>query len=175
MTGQPQQHVKDGAIVGCGMRVVGVFEPPAGVPDASTLDASINLNQPGFGLLKAIGGTINMPALMAYSRDPSRGLPPERRWRPEAFWFKASGAPATRPQTPLTGADPPEAALYATNEIEPILAVLSAILEAKQIQIGVRQPGRNFEQIYQVKVRLKDGERETLSDCLRELIANGKK
>ena len=174
VAGQPLQYQKGGAINGCGVRVVGMPEAARGVAEALTFDASINLYAPGVGLLKAVGGTVKVTDVQAYGRAPERGLPPEQKWRPKSFWFKAQGVSATTPRTGSVspGVDPPESMLYVTDDIDTVIAVLMSVKKVQQIQFAIAEPAKNVERIYQASVRLGEQETNSLAGCLRELVDN---
>jgi len=161
--GQLSQHMKDGQVNGCGVRLFGLVVPDK-VQDTEGFDVSFNLFHPGLGLVK--GGGIHVTADDLANRRTGTPRP-----KPDVLWLRAPGATATQPRDGKYphAEEPREATMYVTSDLAGVTALFAAIFEGKPVQVGILQHGESVERIYYGRVALKNSEMLELGACIEEL------
>jgi hypothetical protein len=171
MRGQPLVYVKEGKIYGCGIRFI-LVDVPQNLGDqsvVSTYDLSFNLYMPIHPVVK--GGSYDVTAA-----DFKRGnLSKVKPIAPSTIWLKADGARATAPQMGhITKSDDPGFFLY-TTDLDPILALFGAFNRKEVILVGTKRPGARSERVFSGSIEMEPAERERVSSCIVELLADFKK
>lgn len=162
LVGQPLMYMKEGSVVGCGIRTVG--GQPAGYgPIWKWVDASVNVYVGGGGLVKMISYDENVERMNAGIREKPKPL------RVQSGWFKAQGARATTPFEGAVGrAGDGESLIYGTD-LATSLAVVKGYLKKETISIGVRRQSETTEAIYAGVIEMTDKEDTQFRQCFREL------
>jgi len=156
MTGQPLQYMREGALTGCGLRIVAVDVAGDLTSDAS--EVSLNIDENGNALVKAV----------AYAKFLSGKSSPQPV-KVAAAWAKAPGSNATRPLvTPVSG-DDHLSMLYPT-ELTGALEIMKAQLDGVPVQISVQRPLQRSYRIMSGVVSMTQPEQDQLRNCLTELV-----
>jgi hypothetical protein len=156
MTGQPLQYMREGSLVGCGLRVVAVTVNDDLTSDAS--EVSVNIDDNGNALFKAV----------AYAKF-APGKPAPRPIKVEAAWARAPGSLATRAIGQSYAGDDKLSLLYPT-ELASALAVLKAQLDGTPVQLSVQRTGQPNYKILAGAVALTEPEQAQLRNCVSELV-----
>jgi hypothetical protein len=163
MMGQPLVYMKDGAVQGCGVRVLIVDAPPTAAVTARTVpiwDTSFNISLPGYATIKA--GSLDVPiAEIRAGRFAGAGRPVE----PTVFWFKAKGTSATKPVAPqakvIKGEDP--GTILYVADVASVLPLFSASNKRESILVGTRWPGGKSDRIFSGTIEMSPKEFEQVT------------
>lgn len=171
MLGQPLVYMKDGALYGCGVRLIVVDSPknPTAAPVA-VYDLSFNLHMPGTGIMK--GGSMDVPSSQIHSGqlDKNKTKPVQLA----AFWLKAKENPATSPlQGTAKGADA-GTILYAAD-LDAVFPLFNAQVRGEPLLVGTKRQGAKTERLFTGVVKMKDDEQEQLNQCMKEFLAQATK
>ncbi len=156
MTGQPLQYMHDGAISGCGLRIVAVEVADDLSSEASEL--SLNFYDSGVAIVKAT----------AYAPIPLR-KPTPQPVKVASAWAKAPGANATKPLGVAEVGEDHLSQVYATD-LENALAIVGAQTAGTPVQISVRRPLQRTYRILSGVVTMSPAEGVQLRSCLSELV-----
>ena len=163
--GQPLQYTKQGAVDGCGVRLVGITAPVPGVKKVHTLDVSFNVANPGGGIVKGGLMTLSVQALAARKLDQAVEVPIK------GLWLKAPGSPATTPaEGKVLRAVTHKHALMYGARLPPVLALIEAMQEGKPIQVGFRVSADDMDHVFFGKVEMTDAETAQFTQCYSEWI-----
>ena len=161
--GQPIQFTKQGAIDGCGVRLVGVTSPASAVSSVQVIDVSFNVANPGGGIVK--GGLMTMPAkaLIAGKLDGAVEVPIK------GLWLKAPGEVATHPVDDKfrRTTTHKHSLMYATS-LAPVMALVTAFEEGKPVQVGFRVSSKDMEHVFFGKIAMTEAERAQFEQCYME-------
>ncbi len=158
MTGQALQYLEQGAVNGCGLRVIGVRDAGEGFMEASEI--SVNVYSTGQAIVKAI----------AYAPMRTSKRADLREVKVASSWARAPGSRATT----VSGASFPgdsSLSLLHVAELRGAFAFLLAGEARKPVQFMVQRVG-GPEYVLAGTVELAEGESAQLSQCMRELVAN---
>lgn len=156
MTGQPLQYLRDGAVNGCGIRIIAVEVADNLSTEAS--EVSVNLYDGGRAVVKAI----------AYA-PLARGNQSVKTLKVKSAWARAPGSTATRALGQTSYGDDNRSLLYAT-ELMGALAILQAQVEGKPVQISVQREREERYRVLSGVVPLSLPEQEQLKACISELV-----
>lgn len=173
LAGQAQQQMAAGEISACGFSLVAV-EIPASPPSgrAYIFNGSVMVYGPEGGLVKVRISDMDAKVVASSNYDLSK----LRILDTSYVWLKAPGEKATEPSpnTTVTASEDPGYKLYVSS-MESTFALIDAIIDDKNIQIGFKTKASNVEQVLYGKVSLTDSQRNQVAQCLGEWSANMKK
>jgi hypothetical protein len=155
-------QVRQGDVDGCGFQLRSLPANLNGARASVLLDVSLNLYANYLALMKGGAAEITL----------SQGAPTRRKSLPiTGFWLKLAGGKATVPRG--NKVIPAEDAGYLLYGSEfPLLAELFyAVLEGKELSIGVKLKGESTERIYVGTAGIEEAERKQSSQCMEELVA----
>ena len=156
MTGQPLQYLRDGAVNGCGIRMIAVEVADNLSTEAS--EVSINVYDRGRAIVKAIA----YAPLVQGDRVP-------KTLKVNAAWARAPGSNATRALGQTGYGDDKRSLLYATD-LGGALAILQAQIQGKPVQVSVQREGEKSYRILSGVVLMTRQEQEQLQVCVAELV-----
>ena len=158
----PQMHVKDGTVQGCGYRLKAIPEDFQSSKQVVLLDTSFNLYSKGpFALMK--GGAVQAA--------PQSGAPGKPTIRPiEAFWIKVQGDRPTAPKGGTFLAAEDKGYLLYGIEVDAASRLFTAVWENKPVTIGMRLKGEAVERIYSGAITLDDRAKAQVQECMEDLI-----
>ncbi|MFG6412473.1 hypothetical protein ACG02S_01025 [Roseateles sp. DC23W] len=156
----PQMQVRDGQTDGCGFQLKSLPTSLAGEKSAVVLDVSLNLYSSYLALMK--GGAVELGV--------SGGKPMARKALPiTAFWLKASGGRATVPrENKVIPGEDPGYLLYGAD-FALVAELFYAVIEGKQLSLGVKVKGESVERIYVGVPQIEDAEKNQSHQCMTEL------
>ena len=164
LLGQPLQYLKEGKVDGCGVRIVGLR--PLGSPPTTVqgIDVSFNLFAPGVGSVKGL--LMEGPLSVRTADLPRKPL--------SRIWLRAPGSDATTSSNGQFHESPTDklALLYTTSSIDSVIALFTATIEKKSIQIGVRAKGTELDRVFFGVVKLSEAESKQIADCLGDFSRN---
>jgi hypothetical protein len=173
LDGQALVYMKDGAIDGCGIRVL-VVDVPAAYNQVSLItayDVSFSVKPSGLAVVQARSTDATLSDYESGDKNRRKAVAPER------FWFKASGASATAPIERMNGRMLPGAdrgSILYLSDRDPVVALFSAHGAHKPILMGVTRPGMRTERVFSGQINMSDSERKKVSSCLDELAVSTK-
>lgn len=156
LIGVPLQYMQDGAISGCGARIIAMKVRDDLSTEAS--EVSVNLNANGSALVKAV----------AYARFAPGATSP-RSTKVSAAWAKADGSPATRMLGKAYSGDDGLSLLYATD-LDGALSVVKALLDGAPVQVSVTRSTEKGYRIMSGVASMSEPERQQLASCIAELV-----
>jgi hypothetical protein len=168
LDGQALVYMKDGAIDGCGVRVL-VVDVPAAYDQASLItayDVSFNLKPSGLAVVQARSIDATLSDYESGDRNRRRAIAPEK------FWFKASGARATAPIGRMNGRMLPgddRGSVVYLSDFDSVIALFAAHGARKPISMGVVRPGMRAERVFSGQINMSDSERKQVAACLDRL------
>ncbi len=162
ITGQPLQYTKDGEINGCGLRFFAVTEASLPTERVRMIDASVNVFDPGVAMVKGGMKTTTMETILAQNLDPeARTIVAINR-----IWLRPIGGQITKLAKGATEIRPSnDGALIYAADLSGALAVINAVLDKKQLQMGVGDIGQDTEIILTGVAKLDEGDRQQFADC----------
>lgn len=157
----PQMQIREGEVDGCGFQLKSWPTNLRGVKAPVILDVSLNLYSGFYAGMK--GG--------AFLLDMASGTPSTTKVLPiSSFWLKAVGEKATTPtEGKVMQANDPGYLLY-RSDFGHISDLFYAVLEGKQLSLGVHVKGEPVERIYVGVPSMEDAEREQSNQCMVELL-----
>jgi hypothetical protein len=168
LDGQALVYVKDGAIDGCGVRVL-VVDVPAGYSQASLItayDVSFGLKPSGVAVVQARSTDATLSDYESGDKSRRKAVAPDK------FWLKASGARATAPIETMNGgmlAGSDRGAMMYVSDLESVTALFAANGARKPISIGVMRPGMRTERVFSGRINMSDSDRRQVASCLNGL------
>jgi hypothetical protein len=160
LSAQPQQFTKEGAIDGCGVRLVGIAEPVPRHKKVPVFDVSFNVVNPSGGIVK--GGLMDLPVQAMLKGDLNAAVEVPIK----NLWLRAPGSTATKPTRgkPLKAASQKHALMYGT-ELEPVLDLIAAMKDGKPIQVGFHTTSEDMERVFFGKIEMKEAESAQFAEC----------
>lgn len=157
----PQMQMREAEVDGCGFQLKSLPTNLAGEKGAVMLDVSLNLYSGFYAGMKGGASQIGMTG----------GSPSNRKALPiSSFWLKAEGTKATIPRNgKVMPADDPGYLLY-VSDFGRVADLFYAVLEGKQLSLGVHIKGETVERIYVGVPSMQDVERAQSNQCMVELL-----
>jgi hypothetical protein len=168
LDGQALVYMKDGAIDGCGVRVL-VVDVPAAYDQASLItayDVSFNLKPSGVAVVQARSTDATLSDYESGDKNRRKAVAPDK------FWLKASGARATAPVEKMNGKMLPGAdrgTVVYVSDRDSVTALFAAHGARKPITMGVIRPGMRTERVFSGQINMSDSERKQVAACLDRL------
>lgn len=156
---QPLQYMRQGEVDACGARLFGAI-PWGGTNQGRGVDISVNLRREG-ALVKAL----------TYDIALSTGAKPTIRSVPiETAWIRAQGKKAARPidGKPKSG-ETPDSIIFLVD-MEAAADALIAVLDRRQIQVGIKRKAESGERIFYGVAKAAEGDMQQLAMCMKELL-----
>lgn len=157
----PQMQMREGEVDGCGFQFKSLPTNLAGEKFPVMLDVSLNLYSGFYAGMK--GGALQI--------GMTGGTPASRKVVPISnFWLKVVGQKATTPREGKTmPANDPGYLLY-PSDFGHAADLFYAVLEGKQLSLGVHVKGESVERIYVGVPSMEDAERAQSNQCMVELL-----
>lgn len=157
----PQMQMREGEVDGCGIQFKSLPTSFGGENAPVMLDVSLNLYSGFYAGMKGGASRVGMTG----------GTPSSRKALPiSSFWLKTVGQKATTPtKGKVMPANDPGYLLYA-SDFSHAADLFYAVLEGKQLSLGVHIKGESVERIYVGIPSLEDVEREQSRQCMVELL-----
>lgn len=163
MDGQPLMYMKDGAVNGCGLRIIGGGQR-ANSETFDMFDVSINLYREAGAMVKLVAYSTTVAELKS-----SKGREPATT-KVTSGWIKAEGSAATDPgQSTATPGSDQNSLLYRTS-VDSAIAIFKANIESAPVTIGLRRQGVSTERVYYGKIAMSKEETEQHRACLSEML-----
>ena len=160
MTASAQMQVSDGALKGCGLRVVAIATDDLSAVTA--VDFSFNTYRSGGALVKA-------GARMATTNASDQVLAPSIRPM-DSFWVRTLGQEATKPdKAGILQSDSPKGYLLYGTTTASVASLFGAAFEGRPVQVGVRLAGESTERILSGTITESDTEINEVARCMTEL------
>jgi hypothetical protein len=161
MTASAQMQVNDGALVGCGLRVIAVAQDQS--DKVTAVDLSFNLYRSGVSLVKAGVRAAGVRAPKEVAAPPVQKL--------VTFWARAVGQPATKPdKAGIIKSDSPKGYLLYGATSKSVASLLFAATNGQPIQVGYRLAGEDVDRIVSGTVTETSSEFKEVSQCIDELL-----
>lgn len=155
----PQMQVNDGAISGCGYRLMSVPKDASNSRPSVLMDASFILYDSGTVLLK--GGAIQVNKTSSGSKRTNKPI--------EKFWLKVEGQKPTKPFKGKVIPAETKGYLLFGIPIEDVIPFFEAITDEKPLTIGMRLKGEGIDRIYTGVAQISEDDGKSAAQCFIEL------
>lgn len=160
MTATAQMQMAEGALDGCGLRVVAIAQD--GGPIVTAFDFSFNIYRSGISAVKAGARIAHMNVPKEVESPPTRPI--------ASFWLRTPGNPATAPgKGGVRPSDSPRGYLLYVTTSESVSALFGAAFEGRQIQVGFRLRDEDSDRILTGSIQDSSPALKEVSQCLGEL------
>lgn len=156
---EPQMQVKDGAISGCGYRLMSATKDAPNARSSIFMDASFNLYDSGIVLLK--GGAVQITKTPEGSRRTNKPI--------DSFWLKVDGHTPTKPFEGKVIPSETNGYLLFGVPLEAVIPFFGAITDAKPFTIGMRLKGESIDRIYTGVAQISEDDGKSAAQCFIEL------
>lgn len=160
MEGQPLMYMKDGAVNGCGLRIIG-GNPSQTSAIVNMFDVSINVYRSEGAMVKIVSYSTTVAELQTNK--------PPKTIKVKSGWLKTPGEKATDPGVnPAVSGDDPNSILYRTS-IDSAISIFTAYARQQPISVGIFRAADTSERVYYGRINMSSQEMEQHRSCIQEL------